>query len=644
MLTRRQALLQLGLLATAPAVPGTAQRPPARWAVLVGVSQYWRPPTLTAGAPNPDDLRGPANSVRAFQELLQGKYGLESEHLRVLVNAQATLTNILAAWDWLQQSAQPGDQALFYFCGHGTRVRRAVADPVLGTYTTGLCPHDARRTAPGCGLLPGPLLRQRIDALKTQDVIVLIDACHSGSATRAPLRLRETYFMDVPEAAPTPAPEPTARRPEVLLAAADLQEEASGSALLPPQDRRDPRCWMSGMTYFMLDELRADTASTLTWQQLAARLRTRLLGEYGKEASTPQLQGPDTATTPVLALRRPGLPLQPTLPVVAEVGAALPSGAAAEPRVRLQPLGGATLAAGDILQALPAAPDGSRRWRMVEATDGFLRVVLAGGGAAEATVVSGTVVAGQRCVRTSQGLPDPQALRVFIGGPAAAQVPRPAIAGVVYAQRLEGAEVALQADSVDSVAVYRQSLPLGRYRAAEVPALLDRLASVLPLMLLRNTLPTVRLTLVADGAEVTLRRRIGATVGFTVTASQSGFVTLLGLGADGTITGLDNLPVRAGEPLVLPPTTVTGPAGIDMTKALWSAQALTLTLPETTRAFREGGSDARGIARQVRLALREGVNALQARGQDFRRPGQSVPPAIATQGWASAELFLEIVE
>ena len=90
---------------------------------------------------------------------------------------------------WLAETAQDGDLAIFYYSGHGASNPDADGDEA-DQHDEFLCPHD-------CGVEPGLATFIRDDELrvwlsalneKTDQVAIILDSCHSGTATMAPQR------------------------------------------------------------------------------------------------------------------------------------------------------------------------------------------------------------------------------------------------------------------------------------------------------------------------------------------------------------------------------------------------------------------------------------------------------------------------
>jgi metacaspase-1 len=136
--------------------------------------------------------------------------GFEREHIVVLTNEQATKAGIVASFEHLISEAQQGDVVYFHFSGHGQQIMDDNGDEVDG-YDEALVPYDAGMhykycAAKGANHLRDDLLGELLDQIRTKigkkgDLIAVLDACHSGTATRGigqsrgtPVRFESTGY------------------------------------------------------------------------------------------------------------------------------------------------------------------------------------------------------------------------------------------------------------------------------------------------------------------------------------------------------------------------------------------------------------------------------------------------------------------
>lgn len=145
-------------------------------ALLVGVGSYKNPSIA--------HLSGPPSDVRGMQELLTERYRTPRENVCVLLDAEATTASFRAAFDrTLVERAAPNDVAILYFSGHGSQTRDTNGDEPDGWDET-LLLHDAR--ADRVKDLVDDELNAMLERLyrKTHNLVVVLDSCNSGSATR----------------------------------------------------------------------------------------------------------------------------------------------------------------------------------------------------------------------------------------------------------------------------------------------------------------------------------------------------------------------------------------------------------------------------------------------------------------------------
>ncbi len=153
-----------GLSRPAVVIRAGSAAPPNLYVLATGVSAYPGPLKLNFAASDADLLSG---SLKQHSNGVFGKI-----EVKVVTDAQATRSGLLAGLDWLAQRMTANDVAVVSFSGHGTRDR-------LGRFY--LVPvdvdlDDAERTC-----LSGDEFRRRLEALPGK-VVAVLDACHSGAA------------------------------------------------------------------------------------------------------------------------------------------------------------------------------------------------------------------------------------------------------------------------------------------------------------------------------------------------------------------------------------------------------------------------------------------------------------------------------
>jgi metacaspase-1 len=115
--------------------------------------------------------------------------GFAPDDIKVLFGAQATYANVKGALSsWVRDGVGPNDRVLIYFSGHGTRLpdlkpgSDSKEDDAMVLYD--VQPGNVQGHATLKNVLMGRELGEAIAAIPSQDVLVLVDACHSGAATR----------------------------------------------------------------------------------------------------------------------------------------------------------------------------------------------------------------------------------------------------------------------------------------------------------------------------------------------------------------------------------------------------------------------------------------------------------------------------
>jgi hypothetical protein len=141
-------------------------------ALLIGVNDYLAVP----------DLRGALNDVEFLREILISRFGFEADDIEVLLDRDATRKGVLAAFDRLAARTQEGDLVYVHYSGHGSQVKDLDGDEEDGQDET-LIPHDGR--TPGVPDITDDEIGDKLDALRAKTTVVVLDSCHSGTATRS---------------------------------------------------------------------------------------------------------------------------------------------------------------------------------------------------------------------------------------------------------------------------------------------------------------------------------------------------------------------------------------------------------------------------------------------------------------------------
>ncbi|CAB1057492.1 hypothetical protein D1BOALGB6SA_2245 [Olavius sp. associated proteobacterium Delta 1] len=148
-------------------------------ALLIGVGRY---------AHFDDRLNGVSLDLDMMTEMAQ-LMGYQKKAIKILENEHATTTNVYQTFDnWLINEIEPEDRVLIYFSGHGSQVldesddEKDQFDEVLLLYDTILSVKNGRPSLEG--VLHDDRFHRMLTQIKSRNILVILDACHSGSATR----------------------------------------------------------------------------------------------------------------------------------------------------------------------------------------------------------------------------------------------------------------------------------------------------------------------------------------------------------------------------------------------------------------------------------------------------------------------------
>lgn len=685
-----QALPAAGLFLRPEAVAG---REPRKLAIVVGVGEYQRSRSL----PPADslDLLGPKNDSLAVAQMLKDRYGLATDHLWLLRDAQATRKEIFAGWDWVQDWAEPGDLVIFYFSGHGTRLPERIPGSKPDGYDSALCPYDAVDRA---GLIAGYEIGERIDRLRTDQVVVLVDACSSGSASRSlgrPKFAPPNAFGLPPLAAPrsnpaipAPAAPPRTNAGEILSsgltqhpgrqkerylgAAGTLEEALDYPILTTPGPAGGDNRYMGLMTYYLLEALREDTAGTLTYTELARRLTRKIAlksEEIGARVHHPQLSGPGLSSVFFMSGSAPSGSITP--------GVAAKVDRVSGDTVTLVPVPGVTLTVGSLL-----AGTGTRTWVMstpgpakpatagAPSGRGQVRVTAVSGGRATGIRLQGILNAGEVLREVFRPTPTTDKLQVSLRGDTAA------IAQLRESLTLPFVELVSATATLGIANHVALTVPSGGQpiRAVwggvllpdipptDLPALLRRCWVQAPLLGLRGvgTGPQLTLTAVRPGVvepqSEFFETAVGERIGFRMAVDRPAYVTLLSLNASGAVTGaaLADRSLQPGGGWSVDNVSVQPPAGLDILMALAAPFPLQVAVPKG-----EVAQDTPAVVQAILGSLRasvnpQGIRAERSRGNDFSESVTTVsnPTAggataaaaalaipLAVEGWSTAFLY-----
>ncbi|MFT7579925.1 MAG: hypothetical protein ACI9MR_001592 [Myxococcota bacterium] len=171
---------------SAGAAPEDGRR---RLALIVAINDYGGDTTVLAA-----DRWRPLAGTHADAAALKATLAKRGYEVKVLLDGQATHDGIVSTFrSHLVDGARAGkgDHIWFHYSGHGQQIPDDNGAPdELDGYDEALVPYDNRGSGDTAGHLRDDTLGKLLDALalKQANVVVSLDSCHSGTASRADMR------------------------------------------------------------------------------------------------------------------------------------------------------------------------------------------------------------------------------------------------------------------------------------------------------------------------------------------------------------------------------------------------------------------------------------------------------------------------
>jgi len=608
---------------------GPAERTaPTHWAFVVGISDYINFDDVEGG-----DLPGAEHDARAIRDALIGRWGFPEKNVRLLLNRDATRAAIEAGiTKWLATRARPGDNIVIFYAGHGSQMWDESGDEDDGLDET-IAPTDVLPTSTEFDISDDEL-NQWLSALPTRNVVVVLDNCNSGTGTRSvtPFSRARRLGRDIND---VPKPPTISRRAlpgqtdetgldagqvRVLELAAAQPDQAAVDAYFPGGDGAEPFHGGAFTTFLVQQLWRAP--SDATYQQVfrevyEAMKRNRFqqqphLSEDVELKSSPLffVEGGTTATAeaalPVTAVRGGQVELGGGVALGITTGSVFetPGGA------RMVVEGVRTdRASARVVQG--SAHEGDRA-KMVGYRYAHSPVLVNVSGVDSHTIeMLGAALRNDEAVRLVE---DPDAFSHLILRRRGDRL------------RIVGSDGFVRTDSI----------PLGEEGIARVVSALRQEAIGKQLADMENPGQTFGVSLaLSDGRT---RFGIGEFISFHATSERDGYLTLVDLSTDGTVTLLYPNPyqtqahISAGETVSLPSEEmdfqfiVQPPSGRGMVRAFVTAEPLPLEFNQQDWAT--GGED---FARQISDALKKASG-----------PAPGSPDAVRLDTWGTASLVYDI--
>jgi hypothetical protein len=136
------------------------------WAVVIGISEYEH-----SGRNGLNNLMFADDDAKAFARSLRN-LGWNENHIKLLINGEATQRNIMIALESWLTKAGPNDQIILFWAGHG------FPDPEDPEKVYFAC-YDTDISIPVTGYRMDKV-RAALEEKKSKNVILLADTCHAG--------------------------------------------------------------------------------------------------------------------------------------------------------------------------------------------------------------------------------------------------------------------------------------------------------------------------------------------------------------------------------------------------------------------------------------------------------------------------------
>ncbi len=144
-----------------------------KWALVIGISKF---------KDNELNLQYPAKDARDFAKFLVEKENFKSDHVKLLVDEQATRENIMYALGqgFLPHAANPDDLVVIFISSHGSP---SDVDQKGANFL--LAHNSSKDNLYGTGIPMSQLVASIKDRCNCKRVVIFLDACHSGAVAES---------------------------------------------------------------------------------------------------------------------------------------------------------------------------------------------------------------------------------------------------------------------------------------------------------------------------------------------------------------------------------------------------------------------------------------------------------------------------
>ncbi|HEX6588493.1 MAG TPA: caspase family protein [Longimicrobiales bacterium] len=645
---RHAAVLAAATLFSA-AVPHVSYAPD-QWALIIGISDY-----QNFGDEMGGDLPGAVNDANAFRDVAIARLGVPESNVHLVLDAAATRERIESEFtQWLPSVVGPDDIVWVFFAGHGSQVWDEDGDEEDGLEET-ICPTDVARGSPDMDIVDDDVAIW-LQGIPAAEVVVFWDKCHAESSTRAvtpfarPRALDREPEEDLDRPARTGLREARvqsglgdriARRPLeewrgrkapniVEVAASQADQVAVDAAFETPEG--ETRFGGAFTTNFVKNAWQAPSDATI--EDLFERTRNDLRSQRFQQQ--PQLSGESALRTRSLS--------------------AIANGAAADVEGAPSRSGSVPVLAvnGNLVTLAGGASTGATAGSVYAVGRTLLRVEHVADDEIHATLSStelrgisaaqaDTLAPGARAHLVAHAYA-PAELSVSLADvPAATRAPfEAALAGVpalrIVTEAGRFADLLVRPSENGFIVLGLDGFARHRIPAADAAAAARQLRAILEREVEANELaeldnPAAPFELEFAFNHEDSRFGLGDLVEFHVTSERAGYLTIVDLGTDGSVTVLfpndldaDNR-IDADESFVLPTPTMnmvfraTPPAGRGIVRAFLTERPLEIAL--------DGNAD---LGRAVLDALARAV-------------GESpIPDAMPVTSWATRSIAYEVTQ
>jgi hypothetical protein len=144
-----------------------------RRALLIGINKYKVLPRL----------RGSINDIETMRQILITRWGFSEQRISMVTDEAATRVGILAALDKLVKETGPQDIVYVHYSGHGSQVQDLNGDEEDDGLDETILAQDGRTN--DILDITDDELDEIFARLRARSVLIVLDSCHSGTATRS---------------------------------------------------------------------------------------------------------------------------------------------------------------------------------------------------------------------------------------------------------------------------------------------------------------------------------------------------------------------------------------------------------------------------------------------------------------------------